>query len=123
MRIPYLIETATKGEKIVDTTLQDPTKVYPALNGSFPRTVPKISAFVTIMQGCDNFCSYCIVPYVRGREWSRRPSEIMEEVKKLVDCGIKEVTLLGQNVNSYGKGFIPKRPSQSFFACLTRLMG
>ncbi len=70
----------------------------------FPARRPssEISRFVTVVQGCDNFCAYCIVPHVRGREVSRPSAEVLTEVRTLVDQGMKEVTLVGQNVNSYG---------------------
>ncbi|WP_322202219.1 tRNA (N6-isopentenyl adenosine(37)-C2)-methylthiotransferase MiaB [Acutalibacter intestini] len=73
-------------------------------------------AWVTAMYGCDNFCSYCIVPYVRGREKSRRPEHIIDECRSLVEAGYKEITLLGQNVNSYGKGL----PEPTNFSKLLR---
>ena len=82
-----------------------------------------IKAFVTIMYGCNNFCTYCIVPFVRGRERSRKPEDIENEIKSLISQGYKEITLLGQNVNSYGKGLEEKINFAKLLYRLNKIQG
>lgn len=83
----------------------------------------EIKANLPIMYGCDNFCTYCVVPYVRGRERSRQPEQILAEARTLIQSGYKEITLLGQNVNSYGKGLPEKADFSELLAHIAALPG
>lgn len=97
--LPNLVAAAERGEKAVNvdlSTTETYREVIPSRIG-----LNRISGFISIMRGCNNFCSYCIVPYTRGRERSREPESILGELADLKAKGFKEVTLLGQNVNSY----------------------
>lgn len=98
-KLPELIGMAGTGENAVDVKLSK-EETY---SGILPRRLEENSfgGFVSISRGCNNFCTYCIVPYTRGRERSREPQDILEEVQHLIASGHKEITLLGQNVNSY----------------------
>lgn len=93
-----LYEVLSKREQRITDVLDIDGDIY---EGIPIKREDKIKASVTIMYGCDNFCTYCIVPYVRGRERSRNPKDILSEVELLAKTGYKEIMLLGQNVNSY----------------------
>lgn len=98
-QLPELMEKEGLTEKIIlETDPYDDIHSFQYASRESP-----VSAFVSIIYGCDNFCTYCIVPYVRGREASRDKDTIIKEIRDLADKGYKEITLLGQNVNSYGR--------------------
>ncbi len=109
--IPDYIEGLMKNRKkiVAAGKLERPDRENPSYRGN------KTGTYVSISEGCDNFCSYCIVPYVRGRQRSRKKELIIEEVKSASEMGVKEITLLGQNVNSYGNDL---KDGQNFMTLL-----
>jgi tRNA-2-methylthio-N6-dimethylallyladenosine synthase len=121
LRIVELVQIARSGKKVVNIGMDLSDDIYP--HNLYSPVNNQISAFVTIMQGCNNYCAYCIVPYVRGPEWSRKPTDIVNEIKHLTQYGIKEVTLLGQNVNSYGKTLTPKTNFSELLFMLDKIDG
>lgn len=116
--IDSIIERALNGERFADTNVDSSDFSISSFNRK-----DKIAANVTIMKGCNNYCSYCIVPYVRGHEVSRTPEEIVNEIKSLVAGGVKEVCLLGQNVNSYGKNLKEKIDFPDLLSLVNKIDG
>lgn len=105
-RLPeLLLRVAQERGRVIDVLDDERQNLF---EGIPTRRSHTFKAFVSVMYGCDNFCSYCVVPYVRGRERSREPESVLSEVRNLAASGCVEVTLLGQNVNSYGKGLLRK---------------
>lgn len=116
-RLPELMARVEAGERVIEVW----DEAHEIVEGLPASRAFRHKSFVNITYGCNNFCTYCIVPYVRGRERSRRPDDILAEVRELAASGCREVTLLGQNVNSYGRGLPPDRDGRVWgFADLLR---
>jgi len=120
-RYPQVVETLRRasGERARSALADFDPAVFPESDPG--HLVTPHRAFVEIMKGCDKFCSYCVVPFTRGREGSRDPDAIVEEVARLVGSGVREITLLGQNVNSYGVGLRREGEVPSFPSLLRRV--
>jgi tRNA-2-methylthio-N6-dimethylallyladenosine synthase len=117
-QLPEVLFRLESGERKILQVGFDPANDYSLETKVLPG---RSSALVNIMKGCDNFCSYCIVPFTRGREKSRRLAEVVQDVKRMILGGVVEVTLLGQNVNSYGKSLGGKKAGETFPALLRAL--
>jgi tRNA-2-methylthio-N6-dimethylallyladenosine synthase len=118
-RLPQMIYDAMAGK----STIIDIEEDYSDREGLTASHSSSFKAWVPVIYGCNNFCSYCVVPYVRGRERSRRPEEIIDEVKILAEKGYLELTLLGQNVNSYGNDLPGKHTFASLLTALDKIAG
>ncbi len=105
--LPEIIKQINEGERVCECTETNATEDDKAKNFEIKR-VKSVNAWIPITEGCNNFCTYCIVPYTRGRERSRAPELIIKEAQDALSQGFKEITLLGQNVDSYGKDFKDK---------------
>ena len=107
--LPDIIKRVNNGERVCECEETHATEDDKAAEYNINR-VKSVNAWIPITEGCNNFCTYCIVPYTRGRERSRKPEIILKEVKDALAQGFKEITLLGQNVDSYGKDFKSEHP-------------
>ncbi len=119
-RLPDMLAEAAENSA-TDTRIDYNDSIYP--HADYTVAPGQTGSFISIMQGCDNYCAYCIVPYVRGRERSRTPEDILTEIRSLVRSGVKEITLLGQNVNSYGKGLEPGVSFPDLLAAINAVRG
>ena len=121
-RLPELLDRATSGERVVEVWEEAQYDEGEDSRDSLPvERSDGLKAFVNIIYGCTNFCTYCIVPYTRGKEHSRIPEKIIEEVGELAAAGYKEVTLLGQNVNAYGKDLSEQASFSALLASLNEI--